>query len=117
MNKKTLKALKGSITKWKKIVKSPLANDKGLNNCPLCSEFYDQACENCPVSIAVNEIYCDETPYAGWQNHHKAEHTKEVGLSLGSIRGCKECLRHAKAELAFLESLLPKTKRSGKDRK
>ena len=37
---KTLRALKGSITKWNKIVKSTKAEDKGTANCPLCKLFY-----------------------------------------------------------------------------
>ena len=105
MKAKVLEALKGSILKWKRIVRSPKANDLGEQNCPLCLLF-PKVCRGCPVNENTSRSFCNDTVYRQWINHQYGVHSgfnhKHRAL------GCKECLRLAKAELAFLESLLPK---------
>lgn len=96
MDKPTLKALRGSINKWIKIVRGT-GVDYGEANCPLCKMFntFGNDCVGCPVFQKTKKPYCMGTPFAGW-----------VRLNVDRV----ENERHAKwarKELAFLQSLLP----------
>lgn len=103
MNKKTLRALKGSIRKWEEIVAGK-ACDYGSDNCPLCQLFfYTDFCEGCPVKAKTGEQSCSGSPYDKWC----CLLPNEVSLSGGYIH-TKQSLAAAKAELKFLKSLLPK---------
>lgn len=66
MNKRTLKALRGSIKKWKRIV-TGYEMDQGPDNCPLCKvfQFQDEGeiCGGCPVAEATGRMACEGTPY------------------------------------------------------
>ena len=108
MNKKTLKALNGSIKKWEEIVKSTDAEDNGTANCPLCITFSD--CNDCPVGNLTRSNYssgCQTTPYENWESHQQDVH-EGTYPPLTRIKGCRKCLQIAKAELNFLRGLLPK---------
>ena len=106
MNAKTMEALRGSRDKWRAIVDSPEAEDRGAENCPLCAKFRTESnCVGCPVEARTGKSYCIGTPYIKWAKHQVGVHGT-VGV-LARKPGCAECLRLAKAELAFLESLLP----------
>ena len=109
MRKETLKALQGSIAKWQRIVDRATALEYGKDNCPLCTIFFHKECEHCPVYESTGEGGCSGTPYEPWRSHvvmHYERHHRTPG--------CKECLRLAKAELAFLVGLLPdKDKKHG----
>jgi hypothetical protein len=107
MDAKTLKALKGSIAKWRKIADGTGA-DKGGENCPLCKVFYTSlvGCGECPIASAGFNG-CKGTPYTEW-----------ALLEEGDVRGFRFAARGAKAvsdraksvaqkEVDFLESLLP----------
>lgn len=102
MTPETLKALKGSIDKWERIVVHE-DGDHGTNNCELCTLFYihydDQlSCRGCPAS----EKYCYGTPYEEWDTYHKSKgNTLPVGIF------DKKSYNLALAELNFLKSLLP----------
>ena len=87
MNKKTLKALKGSIEKWEKIVAGE-GIDLGTVNCPLCQIFVvpKDSCEGCPVMEKTGESDCYGSPYYD----HRPDSAQD--------------------ELDFLESLLPEGK-------
>lgn len=105
MTKKTLKALKGSIVKWKKIVAG-----KGLDlltyNCPLCKLFYsNKHCSACPVVDEVGAHWCEKTPHTAWVDHRYDFHPDKKTLRV--FKGCPDCKRLAQAELDFLISLLP----------
>jgi hypothetical protein len=96
MDKKTLKALHGSINKWIKIVRGT-GEDHGENNCPLCQMFNTSSndCVGCPVFEATGEPFCKDTPYMEW-------------LQFDTDRAKTESqIQTARAELAFLQSLLP----------
>lgn len=100
MNKATLKALRGSISKWKRIV-AGTGGDDGVENCPLCQMFfYDHAeCQGCPVSAKTGVAMCLKTPYEKqWMTND---------WFWGQRASSPKLLRAAKAELKFLESLLP----------
>lgn len=103
MDDKTLAALKGSIAKWKSIVDGT-GKDEGADNCPLCKQFIDCyeideegnniCCVGCPVSQKTGKEGCLGSPYEKYSNCSEE---------------CKP--RHARAELAFLKSLLPEEER------
>lgn len=107
---KTLKALKGSIRKWEKIV-TGTGVDKGKDNCPLCQKFQDRNpalgadCIGCPVAIAAKMRYCRNTPYEEWDRRSEPECNLKRGYN---FEGWPEKLDSAKKELNFLKSLLPK---------
>lgn len=109
MDKQTKDALEGSILKWKRIVRSTKAEDDGTANCPLCELFYnpyliDERCKGCPVNNSEHNVChkeCSGTPYDKWVDHLYHKH----GGQLNRQPYCKECLRLAKEELKFLESL------------
>ena len=90
-NKKTLKALQGSIKKWENIV-AGTGVDRGTENCPLCQLYINNRCEGCPVKKKTQLIGCLGTPYGAYESSHK-DHKKL-----------------AQAEVYFLKSLLPKGK-------
>ena len=114
MNKETLKALKGSIEKWKKIERSVLALEKGVANCPLCKIFaadgVEVCCKGCPVAKRVRRYGCVKTPYNSWHLHHMNEHANKDyrGIYCHRVKDCPTCLELATVERKFLESLLPK---------
>ena len=118
MNKETLEALKGSIRKWERIVKTTTAKDDGIYNCPLCKLFHaaisknflSESCRTCPIYSKTNKCFCNGTPYQTWSNHHSADHDDVKVYHKHRYVSCKECLQLAKVELNFLKSLLPKEK-------
>ena len=88
MNKSTLKALKGSITKWHEVTYHGRFN-WGVEDCPLCEEFYDCTdCTDCPVAGYTKVSLCRGTPYYTYDRNPTR--------------------KNAKAELDFLICLLPK---------
>ena len=100
MNKKTKKALEGSIKKWEKIV-SGKGGDDGTDNCPLCLLFYYDSCVGCPVSKSTGIRGCIDSPYNKFTAHHQRMHNVFYPYEIE----CKICERHAKAEVEFLKSL------------
>lgn len=99
-------ALEGSMKKWKRIVRSTNGRDDGAENCSLCQTYYysDRGCSRCPVSIKTGKSSCDGSPWQDWYDHMTEDHDYE-DYPFQRQKGCKECLRLAKEELAFLESL------------
>ena len=73
MNKKEykeiLKAIDGSIQKWKNIVYHG-GVDAGSGNCPLCHLFYKDNCEKdtllCPIYEKTKESDCCFPQYNKW---------------------------------------------------
>lgn len=103
MNTQTLTALKGSIKKWQNIVRSTKEVDKGTGNCPLCLSL---RCIKCPVMDVTKQSGCQETPYIVWVTHLRDVHN-HLFLPRQRVPYCKECLKIAKSEVSFLQSLLP----------
>ncbi len=106
MNAKTLKALNGSIAKWEAIV-TGTGVDAGPSNCPLCLAFRNfsmggVSCLGCPVRDTTGEDGCAGTPYEKWEDLAESGQRKA---------NTPELKKAARAELAFLKSLLPKRKR------
>lgn len=106
MDKRTLKALKGSIAKWQAIVKGT-GYDAGADNCPLCEEFQaddvELVCSGCPVQARTGRSFCAGTPYDRWG-----------WVATGTWPDRRATTEEAKAvaqdEVDFLKSLLPKGK-------
>ena len=96
-------ALEGSIRKWKRIVRSPKALEVGGDNCLLCEKYGEDDCRGCPVNTITNSG-CNKSPYDDWITHTKDYHN-QFCLERHRVPHCKECIRLAKEELAFLESL------------
>lgn len=108
MKAKTLKALKGSIAKWKAIV-ARTGIDRGDRNCPLCQEFQD--CEGCPVMEATGEAQCLGTPYYDWK--HTARNVSDSG-GFALVSRSNASQRYAEEMLGFLKALLPKKAKRAK---
>jgi hypothetical protein len=97
MKKVVLKALKGSIQHWEQNVRTAREGRyidirTGWEDCPLCCLFINR-CNGCPVEEA-GYYSCSGTPY---QNVLRSEG--------------KKVFEACKAEVKFLRSLLPKTKK------
>lgn len=103
--KTRLQALKGSIRKWKLIVDGK-GVDNGGDNCPLCQKYREFYCEKCPVMKATEETSCDGSPYENWMWF--SVRARKPGLLPKVVD--VNTRNAAKAELAFLKSLLPKRK-------
>jgi len=118
MNKKTLKALKDSIKKWKKIIDGT-GGDEGSWNCPLCKIFDGSfwlwkrrnrnwrnqkwnLCVGCPVKEKTGLVNCYGSPYDEWVEHHQKSHNWWLPFSVE----CEVCKEIAIKELEFLKSLL-----------
>lgn len=104
MKKVTLRALKGSIRKWKQIRDQDVV-DQGMDNCTLCLRFCpneDRECthstgELCPVFDITGGQYCIRTPYQEWSN----------AGGYGNTAFSPKLKDLAQKEINFLESLLP----------
>lgn len=101
MNAETLEALKASIEKWKRnaVAAKPSHFKVGSLDCPLCALFYEQACRGCPVRMRTKRTGCERTPYL---DAYIALRKWESGV--GNADTAHEA---ARAEVSFLESLLP----------
>ncbi len=105
MEIKTKIAVQGSIQKWQDILAGKI-KDHGTDNCPLCVLFVNKEviCRNCPVYKITFRSGCSGTPYINWITHQKLIHDAHLENGLGIT--CKECEKHAKNEIIFLEDLL-----------
>ena len=101
MNKETLKALKGSIEKWRKITHES-GEDFGEDNCSLCAMFKDGGCYGCPVAHDSHRPDCDGTPYDHWSDYQY-----ESGKRFPQIVFDDKSKAIAIEEYEFLKSLLP----------
>lgn len=106
MNPDTLKALKDSIAHWERIVAGEESSDGG-DNCALCQRF-GLVCrvdgEKCPVFQQTGIYQCTDTPYYEFRVASREEGSANSWSN--KVNGPKS-LAFAKAELAFLQSLLP----------
>lgn len=100
MNDEALRALRGSIEKWRAIV-NRTGGDDGIRNCPLCQLYYEgNGCPGCPVAEHTGEGFCRGTPYTDWTAAFSP--TRYMLIADTPYR-----VALAERELAFLESLLP----------
>lgn len=105
MDDKTLTALKQSIDKWERnaVAETPGNFDVGAASCPLCKLFWEDDCERCPVRDETNEERCYGSPYdvalVAIKKWNYDPHDADLRASAQAA---------ARAEVAFLRSLLPK---------
>jgi hypothetical protein len=108
MPTETRKALRSSISKWRRWAAGKMRRDEapGVSSCPLCGLFIKRLCIGCPVRERTGLPACEGTPYcvaaAQWAR---------------SSRHCPEFKSAAAKEVEFLESLLPKVGSSMPGRK
>jgi hypothetical protein len=111
MNAKTLKALRDSISHWKRIVGKKTLPDESIysDSCPLCKLFSSAEnpnakpfCGGCPVAKKAGMSGCKYTPWeaAAWE--------AAVSECYSSGQSSPEFIKAAKVQLKFLKSLLPK---------
>lgn len=102
MTPETLAALKASIAKWDKNARVRNTDNAKTcaEDCPLCHLFHEDFgadrsdCSGCPVAKKTGEPFCWKSPYSKASQAH--------------FRGDAKAFRDAaKAEAAFLRSLLP----------
>lgn len=101
MSKKTLAALEASIAKWERNAKATVAEtvETRADSCPLCDLFIKNWCRGCPVYLKTGVQQCGDTPwlmadYSAWDWRNGRGDAQEFE-------------KHARAEVAFLKSLLP----------
>lgn len=104
MEPHVLEALKGSIEKWRKIVKEGGEN-KGTENCPLCQLFH--CCANQSVTEKNCCKGCPVYEYTGAQGCHYTPYVKYVIVLDEYPIAHPLAIEAAKEELEFLRSLLP----------
>jgi hypothetical protein len=115
MEPKVLKALRGSIAKWEKIVLGT-GYDAGSDNCPLCQIFNrdemegKDCCIGCPVMKKTRKRWCEGTPYHAFAD--MVGKTSPTTISTGTLAWhyravTSEQIRAAAKMLIFLQSLLP----------
>ena len=105
MDKNTLKALKGSIKKWEKIVDGT-GEDDGKYNCPLCQKFININCDGCPVAEKTKKSFCCGSPIDDWGDYCP---NVMIPCKISDFPKSAQAkaTRLAQAELDFLRSLLP----------
>lgn len=96
-----------SITKWEAIVDFlergyPVWCDGGAGTCALCCSDKTDRCQGCPVSAKTKEDACQGTPYWDW-------------ALLPEKSDLSERLKVARAEIAFLGSLQPRSRPTEED--
>lgn len=96
MDAETLKALKGSIKKWRGIV-AGTEIDHGSDNCPLCQLFVErtESCRGCPVQERTGRNYCHRTPYIAFYHATDGRHAAED--SRCAARACVPAFAAAEA--------------------
>ena len=102
LTEKQYKPLLESIEKWRQIERGEMP-DAGIFNCSLCWSFHSDGCEDCPVRQETGQINCHKTPYVKWIHAAMKRH---------GVADTIELIHLAKTERKFLESLLPKRRRS-----
>lgn len=118
MHPDTVKALKESIQHWQNIVDGK-DGTQGSGNCALCARFLtsrDQytACvrsddEVCPVYLKTDHDFCCKTPFTDFVEAGDliTRTTNSGKITRSFFVNGPESLAAAKAEVAFLKSLLP----------
>ncbi len=109
MDQKTLKALRGSIDKWKAIECGD-GPDLGITNCDLCALFVNDGCSGCPVSRVTGHAHCVMSPYGYFRGAlNAAAGCDAVCIDEAPIDEAPRLKRLARDEREFLESLLPES--------
>lgn len=103
MDARTLEALKASIAKWERNAKAETPDEylTGPGECALCHLFRAYpSCGGCPVADHTGLHGCARTPYSDAEDYHDE-------WASGDKSAAADALSAARAEVAFLKSLLP----------
>jgi hypothetical protein len=110
MDDRTLEALKASIAKWERnaVAETPEDVRVGGRECPLCVLFNEYLrganrarCVGCPVADHAGIDGCLNTPYGRAEDAHDDWKITDAAADEANFKHA------ARAELAFLKSLLP----------
>ena len=107
MNKheECIEALEASIDHWENIVDCTEYSD-GTHNCALCSLYYGDNCEDCPIYKKTGQIFCSSSPFYDFEIYVKK--TAYFGVA-GKVAVCDfESKKLAEKMLEFLQMLLQK---------
>ena len=108
MDKRTLRALHGSVRKWIAIAEWR-GRDCGCDDCPLCKLFLNDTqlsdCEGCPVRGVTGSTNCVGSPYVEWNRLFPSYWWAERAVYDEASQ------RAAEAEALFLIGLLPPKER------
>ncbi len=102
MDKETAAALEEAIAHWKENLQYAQEEEVqhvkvGSDDCPLCTLFYANMCDGCPVSQRTDKRYCDDTPHTAvtdvlefWPSVQKpnwtAEELSEIAKLMDTIK-------------------------------
>lgn len=106
LNKKTIAAIYASIKHWEDVYAQddPALVRIGHDECALCTLFWDDICEGCPIKDVTGKYSCEGTPY------NAAYSAKEAWLAKHMVGNAShERTRwkiQARKEINFLKSLL-----------
>ena len=93
-----MRALDGSIEKWRKVAYEN-GTDDANNNCPLCQ--FNMMCNNCIINRVTGSKHCKDTPYIDWGKHHSNEHC----IYSSRKCTCEQCTELAIEEYNFLSNI------------
>lgn len=112
MKTRTLRALKSSRYKWKKIWQGKGA-DEGCDNCALCKLFNNNyECSGCPVAIDTESHGCCGTLYPVWREHLDSAHGNEDIINKEWIDpDCDECKAITQGMYLYLDYLVRKAEK------
>lgn len=72
----------------------------GTGDCPLCSVYYNDGCQECPVMKKTGLYRCIETPYNKIENIFK-----DIAWKGKKVKVTKRLIKLAEKEVRFLKSL------------
>lgn len=111
MDEITLKALKSSIEHWTRLATGTEGREESINStdCALCQIFNsgneEEVCVGCPVMDKTQTTNCMGSPWSAaavaWSRMRKDKDTLAYPYSSALF------MERARAELEFLQSLLP----------
>lgn len=91
--------LNQTINQWKGAQK----NDELDDIWPLCDEYMEDNCKQCPIAQTTGKPLCRTTPYKDFTLHMALEHSEIEP----AIR-CNKCKHFANSMVQFLENILIK---------
>lgn len=112
MDAKTLQALKDSIAHWKDNLAAETPGDVNISrkDCALCDLFWGLGCRGCPVPEKTGSKRCKQSPYYDAVYDFMDWDYQPYFYSVpaeASINFRNHFRNSCRAEIAFLESLLP----------
>ena len=109
-NLRKIKAVEGSIAKWERILKAKnIIEDDGIDDCPLCIEYYDDECRDCPIAEHTGGLSCSRGPYPEWLDASSRARMNDKEWS-------QECKLAARYMVGLLKTILRGIKSDGRNK-